>query len=115
MIKPGMLLCDPEPDATLSGPAAAAKMSAWFGRTVADTGRAVAVVDPYRCRGCNTCVETCEAGAPELLSSPDHTAWIDPAICTGCGSCVARCPSNAIRGGATTDARLEAVIEAVLF
>ncbi len=114
MIKPGMLLCDPEPDATLSGPAAAAQMSAWFGRTVADTGRTVAVVDPYRCRGCNTCVETCEVGAPELLSSPDHTAWIDPAICTGCGTCVAKCPSNAIRGGATTDARLEAVIEAVL-
>ncbi|MEJ2167398.1 MAG: FAD-dependent oxidoreductase [Desulfobacterales bacterium] len=113
MIKPGMLLCDPELDPKISGPAAAARITAWFGRAV-DGGRHAAVVDPHRCRACNTCVETCEIGAPELLPPPEHTAWIDPVICTGCGTCAAVCPSNAICGGATTDKRMEAVIAAVL-
>lgn len=113
MIKPGMLLCDPELDPKISGPAAAARITAWFGRAAAGGGNA-AVVDPHRCRACNTCVETCEIGAPELLPPPQPTAWIDPVICTGCGACAAVCPSNAIRGGATTDERLEAIIAAVL-
>jgi len=114
MIRPGMLLCDPQLDPKISGPAAAARITAWFGRAAAGCSRTAAVVDPHRCRVCNTCVETCEAGAPELLPPPQHTAWIDPVICTGCGTCAAVCPSNAIRGGATTDERLEAIIAAVL-
>jgi len=114
MIRPGLLLCEPGLDAKIGGPAAAARMTAWFGRTASGAVRSPAMVDPYRCRACNTCVETCDIGAPELLPPPKHSAWIDPMICTGCGTCVARCPSHAIRGAGTTDDRLEAILEAVL-
>lgn len=114
MVKPGILLCKPGPDAERSGQAAAAQMTAWFGRVADGNGKTAAVVDPDRCRGCNTCVEICDIGAPEILSPLEHRAWIDPAICTGCGTCAARCPSNAIRSSLPADDRLEAIIEAVL-
>ena len=114
MIKPGMLLCEPGPDAQISGSAAASQMTAWFGRVFGGNGKTAAVVDPDRCRACNTCVEICDIGAPEILSPPEHRAWIDPAICTGCGTCAARCPSNAIRNSSPADDRLEAIIAAVL-
>jgi heterodisulfide reductase subunit A-like polyferredoxin len=114
MIKPGMLLCEPGPDAQISGSAAASQMTAWFGRAFGGSGKTAAVVDPDRCRACNTCVEICDIGAPEILSPPEHRAWIDPVICTGCGVCAARCPSNAIRNSSPADDRLEAIIAAVL-
>ena len=114
-VGPGIFLCEPNLDTRVSGPAAAVKVTAWFGRIFDESGRFAAVVDSNRCRACSTCVETCELGAPEIIgAAPQRTATIDPAVCTGCGSCAARCPSDAIRTGSPSDSQLEAIMDAVL-
>ncbi len=113
---PGVYQCDPDLNPTVAGAAAAARVAAWLGRAAArHIAPSIAVVDPYRCRACGTCVEICEFGAPELLGDDPHrTAWIDPLICTGCGTCAAHCPSGAITAGSATDAQLEAMLGAML-
>jgi len=113
-VRPGIFLVESAPDDRFAGPAAAARLTAWFGRGYAKRPRVPAVVDPDRCRACRTCVETCEIGAAEILESVPPSARIDPVICTGCGSCAARCPSNAIRMGAVTDDQLAAMIQGIL-
>jgi len=113
--QPGIFLCDPNLGTDTAGAAAAARAAAWLGRISGRTGNVTAMVDPDRCRACSTCIEICEIGAPEITgNAPYRVAWIDPAVCTGCGSCIGRCPSNAITGGASTDAQLDAMIEAIL-
>jgi ferredoxin len=113
--QPGIFLCDPNTDTNTAGSAAAARVAAWLGRLENRASKDVAVVSLHRCRACNTCVETCEIGAPVLHSEKSRRyAWIDPAICTGCGSCVGQCPSDAIRIGCTTDEQLVARMDAVL-
>jgi heterodisulfide reductase subunit A len=110
--RPGIFHCDPAQNPAQSGPAAAARVSAWLGRTRARPPFA-ASVDPARCRACGTCIQTCEFGAPALvaLEAERFTSRIDPLICTACGTCVAHCPSGAITAAYASDAELQAMIE----
>jgi heterodisulfide reductase subunit A len=58
----------------------------------------ISVVDETKCRGCGECVEACEFGAPELISSENGAlhSKINEALCKGCGACAANCCNNAI-------------------
>jgi len=113
--RPGVWLCDPAQATAMSGAAAAARVAAWLGHLAAQPQAIAAVVDAACCRACNTCVEICEFGAPQLVGEePQRSSWIDPAICTGCGTCTAHCPSGAITAGFCTDAQLEVMLSAAL-
>jgi heterodisulfide reductase subunit A-like polyferredoxin len=113
--RPGVFQCNPDLDPNVVGQAAAARVAAWLGKAQVKTESIVAWVDAARCRACNTCVEICEFGAPQLVGQePRRRSWIDPSICTGCGTCVAHCPSGAIVAGYSTDAQLEAMLEQVV-
>jgi len=68
--RPGVWLCDPAQATAMSGAAAAARVAAWLGHLAAQPRAIAAVVDVARCRACNTCVEICEFGAPQLVA--DH-------------------------------------------
>lgn len=112
--RPGVYFIDPKDDPSTTGPAAAARVMAWIGRSESRPPTA-AVVDPDRCRGCETCIDTCEYCAPELVEIEGrYTSWIDPAICVSCGTCAAHCPSGAINAGCSTDDQLEAMLDAIL-
>lgn len=112
--RPGIYYIAPEVDSSKAGAAAAARLMGWMGRTESRPPTA-AVVDPDRCRACETCIDTCEYCAPELVEFGDrHTSWIDPAICVSCGTCAAHCPSGAISAGCSTDDQLEAMLDAIL-
>ena len=52
-----------------------------------------AVVEPEKCEGCGTCVDTCPSAAIELK---DGKAVVDAQICADCGACVDACPTQAI-------------------
>jgi len=112
---PGVFYCEPDADGSLAGAAAAARVSAWLGRCGGPVTPNTAVVDAYRCRACQTCMDICEFGAPQLVGrEPDQNAWVDPNICTGCGTCAAHCPSGAITAGYASEEQLAAMIEAIL-
>jgi NADPH-dependent glutamate synthase beta subunit-like oxidoreductase/NAD-dependent dihydropyrimidine dehydrogenase PreA subunit len=112
--RPGVFYIDPETNPPAAGAAAAARVFAWIGRSESRPPTA-AIVDPDRCRACETCIDTCEYGAPELIEINERiTSWIDPAICVSCGTCAARCPSGAISAGCSTDTQLEAMLDAIL-
>ncbi len=112
--RPGVFYCDPDGDPEIVGAAAAARLTAWLGR-MENRSPIAAVVDPERCRGCKTCVDACEFGAPGLIEvNGQYTSWIDPAICTGCGTCAAQCPSGAISAGCSTDIQINAMLGAIL-
>jgi NADPH-dependent glutamate synthase beta subunit-like oxidoreductase/Pyruvate/2-oxoacid:ferredoxin oxidoreductase delta subunit len=112
---PGVFYCKPGADGLMIGAAAAARVSAWLGRCSGRVKPNTAVVDACRCRACQTCMDICEFGAPQLVGQePDHNAWVDPNICTGCGTCAANCPSGAITAGYSSDEQLTAMIEAIL-
>jgi NADPH-dependent glutamate synthase beta subunit-like oxidoreductase/coenzyme F420-reducing hydrogenase delta subunit/Pyruvate/2-oxoacid:ferredoxin oxidoreductase delta subunit len=111
----GVFYCDPLLDSSVAAIAVAGQVNAWLGKCATAPGANVAVVDPHRCRACNTCVETCEFGAPYLTDqNSNRVSRIDPCICTGCGTCAARCPSGAITAGYATDGQLDGIIGALL-
>ena len=110
--RPGVFYCDPHGDGSKAGAAAAIRICAWLRRSTGTVCSVVATVEPHRCRACQTCVEICEYGAPQLNGAyPDLRARIDPLICRGCGTCVVHCPSGAITAGDDTDAQLTAILE----
>ncbi|MGD9302982.1 MAG: FAD-dependent oxidoreductase [Desulfobacterales bacterium] len=112
---PGVFYCDPNSDSTTTGAAAAGRVAAWLGRASSPPEPIAAWVDPNRCRACNTCVEACEFGAPQLVGEElKRHSWIDPTMCSGCGTCAALCPSNAITAGYTTDEQMGAIIKMAL-
>jgi thioredoxin reductase/NAD-dependent dihydropyrimidine dehydrogenase PreA subunit len=112
--RPGVYMCDPYKDPATTGAAAAARVAAWLGR-IASRLPVASVVDPARCRACNTCAEVCEFGAPGLIEIDDRrVSWIDPTICTGCGICAVHCSSGAITAGYSTDAQIDAMLGAIL-
>jgi NADPH-dependent glutamate synthase beta subunit-like oxidoreductase/coenzyme F420-reducing hydrogenase delta subunit len=111
---PGVFFCDPI-DGRSTGAAAAIKVAGWLHQLTEQPKPIAASVDPHRCRACNTCIDICDLGAPQLVGEePQRHAWIDPMICMGCASCAAQCPSNAITAGYATDEQLEAMLAAVL-
>jgi len=97
---PGVFYCDPGADGSVAGAAAAARVSAWLGRCSSPAKPNVAVVEAHLCRACQSCVDTCEFGAPHIVGQEENrSAWVDPNICTGCGTCAVHCPSGAIPPG----------------
>ncbi|MCE5267333.1 MAG: 4Fe-4S binding protein [Planctomycetaceae bacterium] len=52
-----------------------------------------AVVDPEKCTGCESCVESCPLDA---ISMKENLASVDPDTCGDCGACVDACPVQAI-------------------
>jgi NADPH-dependent glutamate synthase beta subunit-like oxidoreductase/coenzyme F420-reducing hydrogenase delta subunit len=113
--RPGVFYCDPSLDGSVTAAAAAAQVNAWLHNCTASPETNVAVVAAHRCRACNTCVETCEFGAPCITGpTSNRVSRIDPFLCTGCGTCAALCPSGAITAGYCTDAQLDRMIEALL-
>ena len=111
----GVIYCDPSRDGSVTAAAAAVQVNAWLHNCTAAPETNVAVVASHRCRACNTCVETCEFGAPCLTGpASNRVSSIDPFLCTGCGTCAARCPSGAITAGYSTDVQLDGMIETLL-
>ena len=112
---PGVFYCDPGADGSAAGAAAAAKVSAWLGRCSSLVKPNVAVVEAHLCRACQSCVETCEFGAPHIVGQEENrNAWVDPNICSGCGTCAAHCPSGAITAGYASDKQLAVMVAAIL-
>ena len=112
--RPGIFICPTDEDPESAGAAAAARMLAWLGR-ISTRLPIASVVDPARCRACNTCVEICEFGAPNMIEIEGRRAcWIDPIICTGCGVCAVHCSSGAITAGYSSDIQIDAMLGALL-
>jgi heterodisulfide reductase subunit A-like polyferredoxin len=76
------------------------------------TPATVAVVDPDQCAACLACVRRCPFAAPFI--NDDGVSEIPPARCRGCGICVVECPARAITLRHSTDAQIEAKIDALL-
>ena len=55
-------------------------------------GKEVAVVNPKKCSGCQSCVGECPVGCIDIV---DGVAQVDIEKCIGCGKCVLICPSDA--------------------
>ena len=109
----GIFTCDTSLKPEVAGMAAGMQVGAWLGRTGATA--VAAVVDPARCRACQTCCEYCPYEASRIREEEGwRSAWIDPALCVGCGICSAHCPSDAINAGDITDTQMEAVLDAIL-
>lgn len=98
------------------GVAVAAKASAFLRRGEVNIPETVVTVDPLVCRGCGTCVQVCEFGAPALGERRPgvFVSVIDEGRCRGCGTCAARCPSGAITQNALSDEQLVASMETML-
>jgi heterodisulfide reductase subunit A len=74
----------------------------------------VAVVDPYKCRECGTCVDLCPFHAPTFIEEGPMmgTVEINASLCKGCGTCGSWCPSGAIVCEHFTDRQVTAMIDA---
>lgn len=74
-----------------------------------------AQVEAWRCRGCGTCEEICQAEAIRVREDSERPmAQVGASLCTGCGACAALCPSGAITAGHISDRQLEVTLEALL-
>ncbi|MFC1872384.1 FAD-dependent oxidoreductase [Chloroflexota bacterium] len=117
---PGVFKCNSglndSDDINNSGAAAAGKAMVWLNRNWRGLFVAPAVVDAVRCRACNTCLDTCEYNAVEMLSNEcgDVAARIYTELCRGCGACVAKCPSGAISQDSYSDDTLMCSVGALL-
>ena len=112
--RPGVFYINPEQASEIAGAAVTARVNAWISRSGIRPPTA-AVVDPARCRACETCIDICEVCAPELVEIEGrYTSWIDPVICSGCGTCAAHCPSGAITMGCQNETQIEAMLSAIL-
>ena len=108
-----IFICDTSLNPEVAGMAVGMQVGAWLGRT--GSPAVAAVVDPARCRACQTCCEYCPYQASRMREEEGRrSAWIDPARCVGCGICAAHCPSDAINAGDITDTQMEAVLDALL-
>ncbi|MFA6220957.1 MAG: FAD-dependent oxidoreductase [Desulfomonilaceae bacterium] len=77
--------------------AAASHASLILARGYVEAPGMVSVIDPYLCRGCGRCVDTCPFHAPELkeVAPGEFKSEVNPALCKGCGACAVVCPTGA--------------------
>jgi len=108
-------------DTVAHASAAAMKAAALLSKGFVETEPAVAFVDEQKCRGCGTCVESCEFGAVELVERKRETpggvlltkvASVNEILCRGCGACAAACPAGAMNMLHFKDEQLTAMTEA---
>ncbi|MFA4836679.1 MAG: 4Fe-4S dicluster domain-containing protein, partial [Dehalococcoidia bacterium] len=119
---PGVFLCGTVASkrdfsvALVQGSAAASKALALLCKGEVKLAQTIAKIDPRVCRGCGTCVEICEFGAPSLVEQSPGVlvSRIDESLCRGCGTCVAHCPSCAIDQNGLSDGQITASLEAML-
>jgi heterodisulfide reductase subunit A len=85
-------------DSLAQASAAAAKAAGVISKDHIEVEPIVAKVDDKICWGCGTCVDTCEFGAPSLITNDEGVkiSKINEVLCKGCGTCVIKCPSGAI-------------------
>ncbi len=77
-------------------------------------GIVTAHIDRTRCRDCGDCIEVCEHKALQLnRSNGSVLVVVDESRCTGCGACAAVCPTGAMHSGNTSDAAVEAMLDAM--
>jgi len=59
-------------------------------------------IDKDKCKGCNICIEVCQAEVLDISGKTNPHGYLPPQIknidnCTGCGICEMLCPDFAIR------------------
>ena len=108
-------------DTVAQASAAAMKAMMLLSKGYVETEPTIAFVDELRCRGCGTCVESCEFGAVKLVERKRETpagvlltkvASVDETLCKGCGACAAACPVGAMNMRHFKDEQLMAMTEA---
>jgi ferredoxin len=113
--RPDVFFCHPDAPPQVTGPAIAARLVSWLGKSAVPAPELTARVDTERCRACATCVRSCEVGAIEIaVDNGRWHAWVDARRCNACGGCAARCPTNAISLAGGIDRRVENMLEALL-
>jgi heterodisulfide reductase subunit A len=95
---------------------AAARAATILSKDHVTSSGVVARVDEYLCRGCGSCVDVCEFGAPSLvdLSPGVQVARVNPVMCKGCGACASVCPTGAMTAMHFTDGQVSAMVRAAL-
>ncbi|OQY23853.1 MAG: 4Fe-4S ferredoxin [Anaerolineaceae bacterium 4572_32.1] len=95
---------------------AAARAATILSKDKVKSSGVVAQVNEYLCRGCGSCVEICEFGAPSLVEiSPGvKVARVNPVMCKGCGACASVCPTGAMTAMHFTDQQVTAMVRAAL-
>jgi heterodisulfide reductase subunit A len=95
---------------------AAARAATILSKDHVTSSGVVARVDEYLCRGCGSCVDVCEFGAPSLveLSPGVQVARVNSVMCKGCGACASVCPTGAMTAMHFTDGQVSAMVRAAL-
>ena len=91
---------------------AASKVISLFSGEVFHKEPTTITINPSRCSGCGTCIDTCPYQALHLDTELNQVNVIE-ALCEGCGDCVASCRSHALELRNCTDLQLYNMIDAL--
>lgn len=91
---------------------AASKVISLFSGEVFHKEPTTITLNPSRCSGCGTCIDTCPYQALQLDAELNQVNIIE-ALCEGCGDCVATCRSHALELRNCTDLQLYNMIDAL--
>ena len=92
--------------------AAASRAATVLSQKSIRTGGVVALVNPERCIGCQSCLKVCSYEA--ITYDPAaHICVINSALCKGCGACAATCPSGSAQLMGFASGQLYSMIDQV--